>query len=399
MTTYESAEDSYLLQNHVKKCVFGRVLDVGTGSGIQALTAIENPNVKEVVAVDINEEAVEELNNEIKKRRLRKIKAVKSDLFENVHSSFDTIIFNPPYLPQDKDIDDKALYGGKHGWEISEKFFSKVSKYLFHDGKIIFLFSSLTNKKKIDEIISNHLFEFKQLEKSKQPMFEELYVYLIHKSKLLTKLENKGIEDIQYFAHGKRGNIFTGILDRGKLVKTHFAKKNIIKVAIKAKREESKAVERIGNEVKWLKVLNKRGIGVELLFYSPDFMVYEFVEGEFILDFIKGNNKESIKIVLIEILEQCFTLDKLEINKEEMHHPLKHIVIDKNNHPTLLDFERSHKAKNTHNVTQFIEFICRLKKDLGKKGFNINVDVFRELAKEYKETSGKNFDDIIKVIQ
>ena len=52
---YEPAEDSYLLQKLVRQYAIGRVLDMGTGSGIQALTAIESPNSREVIAVDINE--------------------------------------------------------------------------------------------------------------------------------------------------------------------------------------------------------------------------------------------------------------------------------------------------------------------------------------------------------
>ena len=91
---------------------------------------------------------------------MRKIKTIKSDLFENVEGHFNVILFNPPYLPQDKGIEDIALYGGKKGWEISEKFFNEVSKYLFSDGRMLFLFSSLTNKEKINEIIDFLRFNF-----------------------------------------------------------------------------------------------------------------------------------------------------------------------------------------------------------------------------------------------
>ena len=98
---YQPAEDSYLLQEYVKEYAFGRVLDMGTGSGIQALTALKRTNVKEVVAVDIDEEAVRRLQQGIKEQRLRKIKVIKSDLFDRVEGHFNLIIFNPPYLPQD----------------------------------------------------------------------------------------------------------------------------------------------------------------------------------------------------------------------------------------------------------------------------------------------------------
>ena len=261
MDIYEPAEDSYLLQRFVKEYAFGRVLDVGTGSGIQAITAATNKNVREVIAVDVNEDAINNLKTNKEAQLSGRIKAKVSDLFSNVRNKFDIIIFNPPYLPQDKVgkeiIEDPALYGGKQGWEVSERFFSEVTNYLSSSGKILFLFSSLTNKEKIEEIISGNLLEFKQLAEEKMPMFETLYVYLVEKSKLLRELERKGIEEIKYLTHGKRGNIFTGIIDKSKLVKKYFpSKKNLVKVAIKVTREESKAIGRIENEANWLKVLN-----------------------------------------------------------------------------------------------------------------------------------------------
>ena len=43
MDIYQPAEDSYLINQFVKQYAIGRVLDMGTGSGIQALTAIKSP--------------------------------------------------------------------------------------------------------------------------------------------------------------------------------------------------------------------------------------------------------------------------------------------------------------------------------------------------------------------
>ncbi|MFH1406155.1 MAG: HemK2/MTQ2 family protein methyltransferase [Nanoarchaeota archaeon] len=397
MDIYEPAEDSYLLQKFVKKYALGRVLDLGTGSGIQALTAITSSNVREVIAVDINIKAVKKLNEEIKEKNLRKIKAFQGDLFENLHGQFNLIIFNPPYLPQDTGIDDPALYGGKKGWELSERFFKEVSKFLLSDGKILFLFSSLTNKEKIEEIIKNNLLQFKQLARKRMPMFEELYVYEVEKTPLLRKLEAKHIEDIHYFAKGRRGMIYTGVIDNSNYVKTHFPlKKDLIKVAIKAKREDSEALERMQNEAKWLKILNKQGIGPRILFSGEDYLVYKFVEGEFILDWLRQHPKEEIKRVIIQTLKQCLILDQLKVNKEEMHHPQKHLIVDNNKVPILLDFERCSYTDKPHNVTQFVEFICRLKDELKNKGWDITVSELRNLAKIYKETlSEESFQKIL----
>ena len=94
---------------------------------------------------------------------------------------FDLIIFNPPYLPDEKLEDEKSkriTTGGKHGYEILEKFFSQANEHLNKNGKILIVFSSLTNKNKVNKLIKKNDFKFQLLE-SKKLFFEELYCYLI----------------------------------------------------------------------------------------------------------------------------------------------------------------------------------------------------------------------------
>ena len=102
-----------MLQKVVRSYAEGRVLDLGTGSGIQALTALKVSAVREVVAIDSSEEAVTALQQKIKAEKLRKITVLKSDMFSNLKGQFNVIIVNPPYLPQDKGVKDQAIYGGK----------------------------------------------------------------------------------------------------------------------------------------------------------------------------------------------------------------------------------------------------------------------------------------------
>ena len=133
-------EDSLMLAEEVKKYAFGSVLDIGTGSGIQAKTASHLKKVKKVLAVDINPKAVEYVKKYVVNHRLS---VKKSDLFSNVKGKFDTIIFNPPYLPKDHQVYDAALEGGKKGYEILQRFVENTSAFLKPDGIILLVFSSL----------------------------------------------------------------------------------------------------------------------------------------------------------------------------------------------------------------------------------------------------------------
>mgnify|MGYP001611520966 CR=1 FL=1 len=154
MNIYEPKEDSHLLAAAVEKYVYGKVLDMGTGTGIQAITAAKKKKVKSVVAADISDEALKYAAAAAGKEKVAgKITFLKSSLFGNIQGKFDTIIFNPPYLPQDRGIVDEAIYGGRHGYEILKRFINDGSSHLTDNGIILIVFSSRTNKQKVDEII------------------------------------------------------------------------------------------------------------------------------------------------------------------------------------------------------------------------------------------------------
>lgn len=169
---YEPAEDSYLIKKYIKDYAKNKkVLDMGTGSGILAKEA--SKYAKYVAASDINKECLKNLKN---------IKIIHSDLFENIKDKYDLIIFNPPYLPLDKREDEESSLtttGGTRGYEILERFLDELKLHLNKDGKALILFSSLTNKRKIDSIINKNKLNFKLLEEKKLPLFETLYCYLL----------------------------------------------------------------------------------------------------------------------------------------------------------------------------------------------------------------------------
>lgn len=167
---YEPRDDSHMLEKQVKKFATGRVLDMGTGCGIQALAALEKTN--NVEACDINKEAVDSV------KKLG-VNAYKSDLFENVKGKFDLIIFNPPYLPLDKDEDEESRIvttGGEKGYEVIERFLKEAKNYLNKDGIILLVFSTLSGN--VNKIIEENGYCYEKLDE-KKVFFESLYVYKI----------------------------------------------------------------------------------------------------------------------------------------------------------------------------------------------------------------------------
>ncbi len=177
---YQPEEDSYLLQetileylkkNHLKKSI--TILDMGSGSGIQILTC-KDKGFKNIIAADINKEAVGHLKSLV-------IKAIQSNLFSNLkNKKFDLIIFNPPYLPEDKrePKDSKTnTTAGKKGYEIIIKFLKQAKQHLKNKNSLILLlFSSLSRPKIILKKAKDFGYNFQLLNKQRL-FFEELFVF------------------------------------------------------------------------------------------------------------------------------------------------------------------------------------------------------------------------------
>ena len=119
------------------------VLDMGTGSGIQAIAAA--PKASQVLACDINPVAVKCAGvNALLNELGSKIECRVSDLFDSVRpdEKFDLIVFNTPFFFLDpKNPWERAYLGGSNG-EVIRGFWAGVKQHLTPTGKVQVIFSS-----------------------------------------------------------------------------------------------------------------------------------------------------------------------------------------------------------------------------------------------------------------
>ena len=370
---YEPQEDSFLLKKAVEVNAKGKVLEIGTGSGILALAAANLKNVKSVLAVDIDTEA---LNYAKQHSAHKKIKFQQSDLFEKVKGKFDTIIFNPPYLPQEGNKRDIQLEGGKQGYEVIEKFIISANNHLNENGELLLLFSSFSKQKEINYFLDRQLFDYREIEKQ-HVFFEDLIVYKITKSGIRKQLE-KMCKNLEYFARGRRGFIYTG---------TYKNKK----VAIKIKRKDTRVHITVSNEAKFLKLANKINIGPKFVKELEQAIICEFIEGKYLKDVMEKADKKKKKNLLTQYLKQALAMDKANIAKHEMQRPMKNALVNKKGKIILIDFERARRTTNTHNTAQALQFI----------GKYIGKEQSRQLGREFAKASNEKqlIDDFNKLAE
>jgi len=124
------------------------VLELGTGSGVIAVTLACEWKEVHVTAVDVSEEAlsIAKINADMFNVQ-NKIDFLKSDWFDAVKGTFDMIISNPPYiglierdeLPTEiiKYDPEIALFAGRDGLDAYKKIIPDLVKFLNPDGFVV----------------------------------------------------------------------------------------------------------------------------------------------------------------------------------------------------------------------------------------------------------------------
>ena len=168
---YDPSDDTFLILENATP--HGSVLEVGSGSGIiSVFFALLGFSA---TAVDINPEAVKctlhnaDLNGV-------SVNATTGNLFDGV-GMFDTVIFNPPYLPTDDDFGGSEQWnGGSDGFMVTRPFLRELPSHLKRDGECFLILSSLTD---IGSIMGEFQdLKFTEVAKSAFP-FETLYLYSV----------------------------------------------------------------------------------------------------------------------------------------------------------------------------------------------------------------------------
>ena len=137
-----------------------KVIEIGVGSGIiSVMLALLIKDIK-IIAVDINEKALELAQKNARKHGVEnKITFNKSDLFENIpEATYDMVISNPPYIANDYKLPtnvkyepSNALFGGKIGDELLKNIIETT-----HNMKIPYLLCEMgyDQKKPLSEYIN-----------------------------------------------------------------------------------------------------------------------------------------------------------------------------------------------------------------------------------------------------
>jgi release factor glutamine methyltransferase len=120
-----------------------RIIDVGTGSGVIALSLAAKFPDAEIIATDISDDALLLGRENAVRLGTARVQFLKSDLLENVDGKFDLIVANLPYISRhDRDQlapevlrdPEVALFAGEKGDEIIRRLIETAPSHLSRKG-------------------------------------------------------------------------------------------------------------------------------------------------------------------------------------------------------------------------------------------------------------------------
>jgi putative serine/threonine protein kinase len=171
----------------------------------------------------------------------------------------------------------------------------------------------------------------------------------------LEKLREHGVKAVEFAGETSAFNV--PVLGKGFVGIVVIAHLDGQRAALKIRRVDA---DRLGlqHEAQMLAKANAVQVGPKLIIVSRNFLLMQLIDGDLLPNWLDAHKeKEQVRGVLNEVLEQCWRLDSIGLDHGELSKAPKHIIIDKQHKPFIVDFETASVNRKPSNVTSVCQFL------------------------------------------
>ncbi len=214
----------------------------------------------------------------------------------------------------------------------------------------------------------------------------------------IEEMQQHGITSIEFVGKTNASNI--PVLGKGYVGVVVVANAKDQKFALKMRRIDADRLD-FTHEAEMLQKANAIGVGPKFIAVSNNFLLSQLIDGDLLEDWLQTpKEKDLIRKVLVEILEQCWSLDEAGLDHGELSKAPKHLLVDKMDKPFIVDFETASTMRKVINVTSVCQFLFMgnsraakmLEEIFGKKS---RLALISGLKKFKKNSTRKNFEDLL----
>lgn len=202
--------------------------------------------------------------------------------------------------------------------------------------------------------------------------------------KRLEELRVLGVRAVEFSGEASVSNV--PVVGKGYVGVVVIAYLDKERVALKIRRIDADRVG-LNYEAEMLQKANSVNIGPKFVNASKNFLLMQFIDGDLLPRWlVKVKEKQVVRNVLAEILEQCYRLDSIGLDHGEISKAPKHLIVDKSKKPWIVDFETSSINRKPANVTAVCQYL-----------FSSNGAVARVVADILGERSIDNLIDVLRI--
>jgi putative serine/threonine protein kinase len=216
-------------------------------------------------------------------------------------------------------------------------------------------------------------------------------------TKRLKELQKLGIIAISF--QGPKQLLNLHLLGKGCVGLVVLACTNGKKAALKIRRVDADRTT-MQHEAQMLKKANSTSVGPKLLAASKNFLVMQYIQGQALERWLAHHReRKEKKKVFREILEQCWRLDHAGLDHGELSYAAKHVLVNRNGKPTIVDFETSSANRHPANVTAISQYLFLSRPS--QKTFRLpkNRQKLIDALRSYKKDRNRpNFEDVLKAL-
>ncbi|MEM3356305.1 MAG: RIO1 family regulatory kinase/ATPase [Candidatus Bathyarchaeia archaeon] len=220
----------------------------------------------------------------------------------------------------------------------------------------------------------------------------------VEAEKRLKELRKLGVKTLEF--SGEKTIFNTHVLGKGCVGIVVLAYKNGCKTALKIRRVDADR-NRMFEEAEKLATANSVDVGPKVLGVSRNFLLMQFIEGSLLPKWLERRLRKShARLVLREILEQCWRLDEVGLDHGELSHAPKHIIINDNGECCIVDFETASLTRRPANVTSICQYLFingETAKKIAEKISLKDKEAILDALKGYKSNrTRENFEKLLK---